>query len=196
MLSGARPMMIGCTAVGFEPVAAEQASEVAIAAAPIKAAAKLRAFIIRRVCMTVKRESLPALTQSVEQVHCDACARGGERMTQCDCSAMYVQLLARDLQLEFDSACLGRERLVDLDHIHLIERHVRLEKCGFDSGNRADSHNARINTGQSPRYEPSDRLEAVALRILTARDYHCAGAVAQSRSIACGDYTVLLEYGA
>ena len=64
-------------------------------------------------------------SQRVQQVERDAGAARAERVAQRDRAAVHVGALAVEPQLLLHRQVLGRERLVDLDQVHLVEREPR-----------------------------------------------------------------------
>src|SRR6266404_6617930 len=95
-------------------------------------------------------------------------SRRGEWMAQRDRAAMDIEPLAGERQLTLDGAGLRRERLVDLDEIHVIHRQSGLCQSGPRRGHRTDSHHGRIDSCHAPRNQPSEWLQLAVARELLA----------------------------
>src|SRR5579863_10262138 len=74
-------------------------------------------------------------------------ATRAERVADCDCSAVWINVRRIVLQskLPHHGKSLRRERFVQLDHIHLIERQSCLRQNFFRCWNWPDAHDARGN---------------------------------------------------
>src|SRR5918995_5883223 len=70
-------------------------------------------------------EALTLCTQCMQKVRRDAGPRCGQGVTDRDGAAVNVEPLSWELELGLHRACLRCERLVHLDEIHVIERHLR-----------------------------------------------------------------------
>ena len=86
-----------------------------------------------------------------------------------------------------------RERLVDLDEVDLVDRHLRpLEHLGRGR-DRAGEHHHRVDAGERERVEARPRLEAELVRLLLAHDQHGRRAVGDLRRVRRRDHAVCLE---
>src|SRR5687767_8803036 len=134
--------------------------------------------------------ALPLCAQCMQKVRRDAGARRGQRVAESDRAAVNVQLLARQLELGLHGARLRSERLVDLDEVHVVERHLRRAKRVFRRRDWSDPHDLGIDACHTPRHEATERLLSRALRVLLTRDHERARAVTDSGGIASRDETV------
>src|ERR1700730_15255292 len=116
-------------------------------------------------------------------------------MAQRNGAAVHVEALTGKRQLALNGAGLGRERLVDLDQIHVFHGQSGLCQRCPRCRHRSDSHHRRIHTHNAPRYESSERFELALARKLFTGDYHRASPIADARSISSGHDAALSEYG-
>src|SRR5690242_1351543 len=117
------------------------------------------------------------VAQRVEQVDRNARAGRGEGMPDCDGAAMHVRLVAVQAQLLLHCEILRRERLVHLHQVHLLELHLGLlerlacRRCG------SDAHVLGLHSRHGPRDQTAQRLQAMRLGVLVARDHRGRGPV-------------------
>src|SRR5439155_599159 len=115
------------------------------------------------------------------------------RMTERDRAAVRVQLLAEriDPELPRHRQHLGRERLVQLDDVHVLDRHPRPLQHSPDGLDRPDAHDLRLDAGHGrgddsrPRTDPElarpllahhdDRGRSVVQRARVARRHPAVG---------------------
>ena len=114
-------------------------------------------------------------------------------MTERDRAAVRVQLLAEriDPELPRHRQHLGRERLVQLDDVHVLDRHPRPSQHSPDGLDRPDAHDLRLDAGHGrgddsrPRTDPElarpllahhdDRGRSVVQRARVARRHPAVG---------------------
>ena len=116
-------------------------------------------------------------------------------MAERDCTAVNVQLLTRQLELRLDRTRLRRERFVHFDKIHVVERHLRGAQRVPGRGDWSDTHDLRIDAGNTPGNKAAERLFPGALRVLLTGDHQRARAVPDSRGVSCRHQTVGAEIG-
>src|SRR6266550_7749106 len=124
----------------------------------------------------------------------DPRTRRGKRVTEGDCAAVSVELLARNSELPLDGARLRSKGLVHLDQVNVVEAHSCRCQSAPRSRYRPYAHDSRINSGESPGNESTERRKAAVTREFLARDHHRPGAVADSRCVPRSDHPVLDEY--
>src|SRR3954471_912986 len=117
-----------------------------------------------------------------------------KRVTERDRASMDVHAFARKRELALYGACLGGERLVYFDEVHVIHAQPSLGEGRLRSRDRSDTHHRRIYPGNAPRNQTAERFELpVTCKFLTGDD-HRRGAVTDTGSIAGGDYAALSKH--
>src|SRR6476469_11071919 len=96
-----------------------------------------------------------APAERVQQVRGDPRAARAERMAQRDGAAVHIGALAVEHELPLDHQVLGREGLVDLDQIHVIQSETRVGQCPPGGRHRADAHDGRVHAGHPPANQPA-----------------------------------------
>src|SRR5437764_2359609 len=140
-------------------------------------------------------EALPPAPQGVKQVDGDARAGRGERVADRDGTAVHIGLGAVEPQLLLDGEVLGRKRLVHLDEIELLELHAGLLQRLAGRGCRANAHVPGLDPRHRPRYEAAQRLQAMRLGEILARDHGGRRTVHDPGRVAGGHKPILLEVG-
>src|SRR5437773_2705343 len=138
-------------------------------------------------------EALLRAAQSVQQMDRDAGPGRGERVADGDRAAVHVGFGAVEPELSLDREILRRERLVHFHQVHLLELHPRLLQCLARRGRRPDPHVLGLDSDHRPGDEAAERLQAVRLRVVRARNHGCGGAVHDSGGVPRGDEPVLPE---
>ena len=121
--------------------------------------------------------------------------RAAERVTEGDRAAVHVDLLHVGVVLLRPREHHRSERLVDLDQIDLIERHLRPLEHLRRRRDRTGEHRDRVDAGERERVEAGARLEPELRRLLLAHDEHRGRTVGDLRRVGGGDDTVFLEGG-
>ena len=83
-----------------------------------------------------------------------------------------------------------RERLVHLDHRHVVPRQARLRERAVARLRVAVQHQMRVDAGDPEAEEARARHEAELRRLLLRRDEHCGGAVDDLARVARRDLAV------
>ena len=96
----------------------------------------------------------------VEQGGHDPRAGHPERVAERDRAAVGVELVRVDAELVAAGHDLRRERLVHLDHVHVVDRHARRLEHRPDRRDRAEAHDLRANRRHRGRDDARPGLEA------------------------------------
>src|SRR5690606_281624 len=134
-----------------------------------------------------------ATIQLVQQVDRYACAGRGEGMRDRDRTAVDVRLLGIQAELFRDRGELRRERLVDVDEVHVVELESGLRECLARGGRGTDAHDLGLDAGNAPRDESPERLQALTLGPLRVGNHDCGRTITDAARIAGRHQTVLAE---
>ncbi len=100
-------------------------------------------------------------------------------MAQGDGAAVEVYFLLGDAELAHAGERLRGERLVELDHIDILNLEARAGECLLGRGDRADAHDLWRAASDADRLEARQGLELVALGVVLGADQHGRGAVGE-----------------
>src|SRR5680860_368640 len=118
-------------------------------------------------------------------------AAGG--MSKRDRSAMDVELVAIPVEHPFVRQDLGGESLVDLDEVHVRERHARASQ-GFGDGYSGPlAHEPAVDRRLRILDHREQRLTTALLRFLSAHGHQGAGTVGEAARVAGGHLAVASE---
>ena len=131
----------------------------------------------------------------VEQRGHDARARHPERVAERDRAAERVELLRVDAPLVAARHDLRGERLVELEHVDVGDRHAGLLEHLRDRGDRAEAHDLRPDRGDRRGDDPRPRLQAERVRPLVGHHEHRGGAVVERAGVAGRDRALGVEGG-
>src|SRR5690606_15308826 len=134
-----------------------------------------------------------AAPELVDERGGDAGSGRAERVTERDRAAVDVGDRPIEAELLLDRHVLGREGLVDLDELEVVEPEARRGERLLGSRDRADAHDLRRDAGDAPGDDARDRLQALLLGPAGVGDDERSGAVADAGRVAGGDEAVLLE---
>jgi hypothetical protein len=118
-----------------------------------------------------------------------------ERVAERDRAAERVELLGVDAPLVAARHDLGGERLVELEHVDVVDRHAGLREHLLDGGDRAEAHDLRADRGHGGGDDAGARLEPEGLRALVGHHEHRGGAVVERAGVAGRDRAVGPERG-
>ena len=137
------------------------------------------------------------VVEVVQQRAHDARARHPVRMPERDRPAVRVELLAErvDAELAAHREDLRGERLVQLHHVDVVDRHPGLLEHPAHGADRADAHDLRLDAGDRRRDDPRPRLQAELLRARVAHHDDRRGAVVERARVARRDLAAGLERG-
>ena len=116
-------------------------------------------------------------------------------MPEGDRPAVDVQLGGVDRQLSQTGQHLGRERLVQLDEIDVVEGEPGARQRLPDRGHRSDPETLRLHAGGGVGDESGERLEPGPLGPFPRRDHDGGGAVAHLRRVAGGHRALDVKRG-
>src|SRR5262245_55895267 len=114
-------------------------------------------------------------------------------MTQCDGTAVYVDLAAIETELFFNRQILASESLVDFNQVHIFEFEPGFLERRTRGWHWAASHDLGIYPGDAPAHDASHGLETAFLRLIERHHDHCCAAVDDPAGITRGDRSVLAE---
>jgi hypothetical protein len=136
-----------------------------------------------------------ATAQLMDEVSGDAVAGGSEGVAQGDGAAVDVGLVAVEAEGALDGNILGREGLVDLNEVHLLEGEASALEGFLGGVNGADAHDGGLNADVGPGDEAGEGSKLVAAGSVGRGDDDSGGAVRDARGVASGDDTVFGEDG-
>src|SRR5205823_5020967 len=104
----------------------------------------------------LQAKGLAALLESVEEGAEDARAGHPERVTERDGSAVRVELVAKGVDADATGRRddLGREGLVDLHDVDIVDRHPGPLQGLLRGVDRAEAHELRLERGEARRHDP------------------------------------------
>src|SRR5882762_2176829 len=138
-------------------------------------------------------EALLRPAQGVEQMDRHTGSGRSEWVADGNRAAVHVGLRAVESELPLDGEILRRKRLVHLHQIHLLELHPGLLQRLARRGRGADAHVLRLDPDYRPGHDAAQRLQAVGLGIVRARDDRRRGTVHDPGGVARGNEPVLPE---
>src|SRR5215207_2275763 len=124
----------------------------------------------------------------------DAGAGHADRVAEGDGAAVDVGPLPVELELAVAGQDLGRERLVDLDHVDLGERPAELGQQLLGGRDNPPAHDVRVDPGAGPAGDPGQRAEPLGPGRLLGHDHQGGGTVADPRGVAGGDRSRVAEH--
>src|SRR5215470_154520 len=116
-------------------------------------------------------------------------------MAQRDRTAIHIGLLTIQTELFLDGQILSCERLVHFHQVDLVQRESSLLERGARCWNRSASHDAGINSGNSPTHETSEWLETSLLRFGDRHQHYRSTTVDNAARISGGHGSFFAEGG-
>src|SRR5688500_253975 len=116
-------------------------------------------------------------------------------MPERDRAAVHVGLIPVEAEVFLDGEVLRRERLVDLDQVHVANLLAGAVQRLTRGRRGADAHDVRIDTAHTAGDDAGDRLEPRLRGRVGRRDDHRRGAVVDAGSGPGRDGAVLLKAG-
>jgi hypothetical protein len=98
-------------------------------------------------------------------------------------------------QVLHDGERLRREGLVQLDHVHVVERHARLVERLAGGRHRADAHRGGIDAAVCVGQDPAAHRSAQLLRLLGRHQHDRRARVVHPGGVAGRDGAIGLEHG-
>ena len=89
---------------------------------------------------------------------------------------------------------LGRERLVDLDQVDVVDRHAGPRQRLAHGLDRTEPHDLGVEPGHTGRHDPRQRRDAQLTRLGVAHHHHGGGTVVERAGVAGGDRPVGTEH--
>jgi hypothetical protein len=129
----------------------------------------------------------------VQQRGHDAGTGAAERVPDGDRAAVDVDPVLVGLELVYHRDRLRRERLVDLEQVHLVQPPAGPAQGPVHRGHRPDAHVVRVHAGRGGARVPGQRPDAGPADRVRGHQQQGGGAVVQRRGIAAGDRAVLAE---
>ncbi len=113
-------------------------------------------------------------------------------MAQCDCAAVRVhaRIVVGDAEHAQHRQTLRRKRLVQLDHVELVDRHPELAQQFLRGRCGPDAHHARRDAGRRHSDDPCAAAQAVLVRCLCIGEQQRARTVVDARCVAGRHRTV------
>src|SRR4051794_36037439 len=99
-----------------------------------------------------------ALPEFVNELRRELRASGAERMTERDRAAVHIHSFGIDPEILDDRDDLRRERLIELDHLHVLQRDAGALQRLWYRFDRTDAHDIRIDTRGSEGDESREGL--------------------------------------
>ena len=89
---------------------------------------------------------------------------------------------------------LGRERLVDLEHVDVFQAQAGLLEQRLHRRHRADAHVLRVHAGVAVGHQPAHRLQAALLGQAALHQHHRRRRVVDARGVAGRHGAVRIEH--
>src|SRR5438445_8157016 len=126
-------------------------------------------------------DGLAQRLQIVDERRHDPCTGLTERVTERDRATVRVQLVRErvDADVVAHRKHLSGERFVQLDDVDVTDLHVRLRERLLDGLDRADAHDAWVESGYPGRDDAHERRDAERLGLVLAHHHDGSGSVVQ-----------------
>src|SRR4051794_12500668 len=142
----------------------------------------------------LETERLVLELQPVDQRAGDARAGHAERVADGDRTAVHVEAVDVDAELLVRRDHLRGERLVDLDEVDVVDRHLRASEGLLGGLDRTETHDLRRQAGDTGRHDAGEWRDAELLRLRVAHDDDRGGAVVERARVARSDPSVRTEH--
>jgi hypothetical protein len=114
-------------------------------------------------------------------------------MTQGNRTAIHVDFIALQTQHFFHGEILCREGLVHFHEVHLFQLEPGALQRLLRGRHGANAHDARLDPGNPPRNNPSQRFPGPLARRLAMRYDHRGGTIHDAAGVSSGNHTLLAE---
>src|SRR5258707_3451455 len=135
-----------------------------------------------------------ARPQGVQQSGRDARAGGADGMAEGDGAAVYVELVAVEVQLPVARQNLRGERFVELDQIDLVQPHACTGEHFARGRHGTNAHDLRIHARLRVPDDACHRLQSMGLDRRGDGDEHRPGTVRHAARVTGAYAAILAEY--